>query len=160
RTSVQDSKGGTTTSTYDAANELTLREFGGASQTFIHVVLGYTPAGQLNSIARDTGPQGPYNPIGTSSMTYDAAGNLKELQHKDSTGTNIAYYTYSYDPGDRLTSEQRNGTTVTYTYDDSSQLTGDGVNSLSFDGAGNRTNGSNTTGTGNQLSSDGTWTYS
>src|SRR5262249_50200665 len=52
------------------------------------------------------------------------------------------------------------GTRVTYSYDNTDQLTGDGTNTYTYDGAGNRNNGSWTTGTGNRLSGDGTWTYS
>src|SRR5262249_50764961 len=63
------------------------------------------------------------------------------------------------DNGGRVTAEQKNGTTTNYTYDVANQLLTDGTNTLTYDGTGNRTNGSNTTGTGNQLTSDGTWTY-
>jgi RHS repeat-associated protein len=52
-----------------------------------------------------------------------------------------------------------NGTTKTYTYDTTDQLTADGTNTFTYDGVGNRTNGSYTTGTGNRLTNDGTWTY-
>jgi hypothetical protein len=52
RTVVQDSKGGTTTSGYDAVNQLTTREFSGTGQTpgragtvsvQIAVQIGHTP---------------------------------------------------------------------------------------------------------------------
>src|SRR5439155_648074 len=67
--------------------------------------------------------------------------------------------TYAYDAGNRLAAQGLNGTVTSYSYDNSSELTGDGVNTLTFDGGGNRTNGGNTTGQENQLTSDGTWTY-
>ena len=71
----------------------------------------------------------------------------------------ISQYTYTFDNHSRLTSEARNGTTVTYTHDNSDQLTADGTTTVTYDGAGNRNNGSYTTGAGNRLTSDGTWTF-
>jgi len=46
---------------------------------------------------------------------------------------------------------------VTYSYDNSNQLTGDGTNTFTYDGTGNRS--SDTITTGNQLDHDGTWFY-
>ncbi len=52
-----------------------------------------------------------------------------------------------------------NGTPLTFSYDNSNQLTDDDVNSYSYDGSGNRTGGSYSTGTGNQITNDGVYRY-
>src|SRR5262249_24536064 len=67
---------------------------------------------------------------------------------------------YSYDAADRLLSEQLNGTTQAYAHDDTGQLTADGLSTLSYDGAGNRTNPGYQTGLADRLLSDGSWNYS
>jgi YD repeat-containing protein len=97
--------------------------------------------------------------VATTSHTYDAAGNLTALIHRNGAGGNIANYTFTYDSQQRLTGENDNGTLKTYTYDNTNQLKTDGTNTITYDATGNRTNGSNVTGANNQLTSDGTWTY-
>jgi RHS repeat-associated protein len=159
RTRVEDSLGGVLTSTYDAAHELTYRELHGSGGNPIHVSLGYTARGQLDSLNRYTGPS-PSQLVGQSQFTYDGSGQLTHLQHKDGTGSNLANYTYTYDAVHRLLTETLNGTTTTYSYDSSNQLTNDSRLTYSYDAAGNRTMTGYATGTGNRLSSDGTWTYS
>jgi RHS repeat-associated protein len=160
RTEVQDSLGGTETSTYDAANNLTSRGLSGIGTTQQRIDLTYDGVNQISTETRYSNLAGTTK-IGTTTYLYDAAERLTSLHHSDGSGNNIANYTYSYDAGNRVTSEYRNGTpTGTYSYDADNELTSDGTTTLTFDGEGNRTNGSNTTGTGNQLTSDGTWTYS
>jgi YD repeat-containing protein len=50
RTSVKDSLGGVQTSTYDANNNLTERQFGGSGQTPLRVDLAYTALNQVGTI--------------------------------------------------------------------------------------------------------------
>jgi RHS repeat-associated protein len=158
RVVVQDSKGGTTTSTYDALNRLTQRQFGGSGQTPLHVNLTWTARDQLSTVTRYK-DQGGTSLAGTTTYQYDAAMRLTNLQHTDSAGNNIGSYVYNYDPGNRLTSETDNGTTTSYQYDADSQLTQAGTATYGYDANGNRTNTGYTTGAGNQLTNDGTWTY-
>jgi RHS repeat-associated protein len=158
RTRVEDSLGGVLTSTYDAAHELTFRELHGGGNP-IHVSLGYTARGQLDSINRYTGPS-PSQLVGQSQFTYDGSGQLTHLQHKDGSSTNLANFTYTYDAIHRLLTETRNGSTTSYSYDSSNQLTNDSRVTYTYDAVGNRTMSGYTTGTGNRLTSDGTWTYS
>ena len=52
RTLVQDSLGGVTTSTYDAADRLTQRAFGGSGQTPLRMDVTWTDRDQLASLTR------------------------------------------------------------------------------------------------------------
>jgi RHS repeat-associated protein len=97
--------------------------------------------------------------VGTASYSYDADGRLTNLQQLNSSGSDIANYTYSYDHASRLTQEQDNGTTTTYGYDADSELTSAGGVTYAYDQNGNRTMTGYTTGTDNELTNDGTWTY-
>ena len=159
RTLVQDSFGGVTTYVYDAGNELTSEQFGGVSQTPLHMALTYNGDGELATETRYSNLAGT-TLVGTSSYTYDGAGDITNLQQKNSTGGNIANYTYTYDLAHRLISETLNGgSTTTYAYDKDSELTSDGVASYTYDLAGNRTMSGYTTGTANRLTSAGVWSY-
>jgi YD repeat-containing protein len=156
RTRVEDSKGGVATSTYNAANRLTKREHTG--QAPLRIDFTYTARDQVETATRYSDLAGTTK-VGSSTYTYDAAARLKNLQHRNGSGTLFSNYTYTYDVAHRLETETYNGTTVTYTYDDTNQLTGDGSNSYSYDLNGNRTMTGYQTGTGNRLTNDGTWTY-
>jgi RHS repeat-associated protein len=157
RTLVQDSQGGMMTSVYDGANELTSRQFSGNGATF-SFGLTYTGTHQLSTIMRYNNVMGTGN-IASSTFLYDAADRVTSIQHQNAGGTSLASFLYSYDTGGRLTTTTDNGTLKTYTYDVTNQLTGDGTNTFTFDGAGNRTNTGYSTGTGNQLLADGANTY-
>jgi RHS repeat-associated protein len=158
RTVAQDSLGGVTTTTYSALNQPVTRLFGGAGQTPMRIDQSYKADGQIGSIDRFTDLLGTTG-VAKTSFTYDTAGRLANLHHREHDGDNIANYTYTYDNHSRLTQIERNGSFTTYTYDDTDQLTGDGVATFTYDANGNRNNGSYTVGTGNRLTSDGTWTY-
>jgi RHS repeat-associated protein len=99
--------------------------------------------------------------VGTASFTYDDAGRLTTLQHKNGSGANLASYGYNYDSGNRLTTESLNGTAAgTYSYDRTNQLTSDGTNTYSYDKNGNRNMAGYQNGGDNEITNDGTWTYS
>jgi YD repeat-containing protein len=70
--------------------------------------------------------------VGTTSMSYDAAIRETNLQFKDASGTNISSFTYTYDSGNRLTSETLNGSTVSYQYDATNQLTQAGTTTYGY----------------------------
>jgi RHS repeat-associated protein len=97
--------------------------------------------------------------VGTTAYSFDGAGRLANLNHKNGSGTSLANYTYTFDNADRVSTETRNGTTTSYSYDDTNQVTGDGTRNYSYDDNGNRTMTGYATGVGNQLTNDGTWTY-
>src|SRR5262249_7524954 len=109
---------------------------------------------------------------GTTSMTYDPAGNVLSIRDYGPpsssslfSGTSLASYSYAYDPGARGTTMVYDGVTSTYTDDGANELlsrTGGGTGSSTRDANGNRTNASFSVGSnvGNELSTDGTWNYS
>jgi RHS repeat-associated protein len=156
---VNDSLGGITSSAYDAANRLTLREFGGTSQTPLRVDLTYTARDQLASVKRSS-DLGGVQTVAYSAYTYDSAERLTNLQHQNSSGNLLANFTYTYDQASRTTSQVVNGSTTSYSYDSASEVTAAGPAAYSYDLNGNRTMTGYSTGTANQLTSDGTWTYS
>src|SRR5262249_27000910 len=100
RTKVQDSFGGVTTSVYNAVNLLTSRQFGGSGQTPLRIDLTYTAANQLATATRYSDLSATTK-VGDSAYTYDAAGRLTHLQHKDGSGASLANYTYTYDAASR-----------------------------------------------------------
>ncbi len=157
RTLVQDNFGGTTTSVYDADRELTSRQFGGPSQTPLRIDQTYLPTGQVGTQTRFSNLAGTVT-VATTSFTYDAAGQITNLQHKNRLGSNLANYTTTFDGAGNVQTETKNGVTVTFTSDAANQLTGDGVTTHTYDGAGNRTGAGYAT-TANEQTSDGTWTY-
>jgi hypothetical protein len=150
---------GVLTSVFDAANNLTSRQFGGSGQTTLCIDLTYTPRNQIATINRWKDLAGT-QAAGSSAYSHDGDQRLTQLQHKNASGGNIANYTYSYDLASRLTQEQDNGTSTTYGYDSTSELTNAGSVTYSYDFNGNRTLTGYQTGTANELSKDGTWTYS
>jgi RHS repeat-associated protein len=159
RTKTQDSFGGVLTSVYDNANRLTTQQFGGSGQTPLRFDLGYTARNQVATLTRYSDLAGTTK-VGESDYTYDAAGRLQNLQHKNGSGTLLANYTYTYDLASRVTSETFNGAApTTYVYDNTNQLTNDGTKAYSYDANGNRTMAGYTTGADNQLTNDGVYTY-
>src|SRR5262249_35853978 len=92
-------------------------------------------------------------------FAYDDVGRVKNLQHKNGSGTVLANYTYTYDSASRVTSEKLNGSTTSYAYDDTNQLTDDAVKSYSYDANGNRNMSGYATGSANRMTNDGVYTY-
>jgi RHS repeat-associated protein len=108
----------------------------------------------------------------STAYTYDAANNLTGISHETPGSTVVASYSYTLDPADRLTEEVHSWgsgsstDTTDYTYTANNQLTGVthsnssfANESFSYDSNGNRTMTGYTTGTGNELTSDGTYDY-
>src|SRR6185312_1413642 len=102
------------------------------------------------------------------SFSFDNANRLTNITHKDTTQrVTLANYTYGYDVANQLTSYQDASSSLTYGYDNDGQLTSASgtlngssySGSYSFDTNGNRTMTGYSTGTGNQLTSDGTYSY-
>ena len=102
RTVVQDSKGGTTTSVYDADNNLESEQFGGAGQTPLRIDFTYNADNQVSTITRYSDLAGTVT-VATSAYTYDNAGELTNLQQKNGSGGNISNYTYLYDAAGNIT---------------------------------------------------------
>jgi RHS repeat-associated protein len=116
-------------------------------------------AGSLNRVSQITRSSSgsPGASVATTSFTYDDWNRVTNMQHTNSTGGNIANYTYGYDAAGNVQSEVRNGTTTTYSYDADNQLTNGAV--FTYDAAGNRNMTGYATGTGNEMTNDGVYTY-
>jgi RHS repeat-associated protein len=152
--------GSYTKSTYDARDRLTSRTYtkNGDPNPSAHVELVYDGLDEILTERRYGG--GPTQPlIATTNFTYDDSGRITNMQHVNASGGNLDNFAYTYDPAGNLQTEVRNGITTTYTYDADNQVLTDGVNNLTYDANGNRTNNGSTPTTGNQLSTDGTWNY-
>jgi RHS repeat-associated protein len=162
-TEIADSKGGLTTSTYNNLNELTARTLSGTGVTTLSVSMSYDAAGRMTEIDRYTGALA--TEVSHSTYSYDGAGNMTG-ETESYTGGTITYAN-SYDAADRITTQVRQGgstTTTTYDYDRTGQVTGVAVNgtptaTYSYDANGNPITTLTTIGTGNDITTDGTYTY-
>jgi YD repeat-containing protein len=159
RTVVQDQFGGVTTSMYDGDGNLTEEETGGVGLTPLRINYAYNADGEVTGETRYSNLAGT-TVVATTTLAYDAAGNITGQIDKTGGGTSIANYTNIYDADNEITSEQLNGgARTTYTYDLDGEVTGDGVNTETYDDEGNRTDAGYSTTTGNELQTDGTWDY-
>jgi RHS repeat-associated protein len=162
KTQVQDSKGGTLTSAYDNADRLTSQQLSATSLSPIRADLAYDNRDEMTLLTRYADLAGSTQ-LGTSAFSYDSAGRMTAVTHKNSSGATLSYYNDSFDNADRVTGETWASGTLsgawTYTYDSTGELTNDGTHTWSYDLNGNRTNAGYTNTTENQLSTDGTWTY-
>ena len=74
----------------------------------------------------------------------------------------LATYVYGYDNANRVTTEVNAEGTVTYSYDSGGELlsaSGSRTESYTYDSGGNRNMSGYTTGTGNELTSGGGYTF-
>jgi len=159
-TSQTDSAGGTVTSAYDTDNRLTSRSFSETGAA-LRIELSYNAQSEITDEKRYNAASGGAL-VGETVQSFNGAGSVTEITHKDGSGNVLEDFTYSYDSGQRLTSETDtiSGTAVTtgYTYGGDGQLASAGSSSYSLDAAGNRTSGT-TIGPDNQLLADANWKY-
>jgi RHS repeat-associated protein len=128
----------------------------------------YNLDGQMTSVLRfDPTTSSPHPDIAYGTLSYDAANRLTEIKYTHS-GNTLDDLTWTYDAASRVTSFTSSvDGTATYSYDSINEVTAasyTGTNqpaneSYSFDKNGNRTNTGYSTGTNNQLTSDGTFNY-
>jgi RHS repeat-associated protein len=157
RTSVTDSFGDTETSVYDGNNRLASRTLVGQGQA-MRVDYTYTADGQVATINRSSDLAGTQL-VATTIYTYDAVGNVTDIENLGPGGAVISDFAYQYNAAGEVTNEVDNGSAVNYQYDGTGQLTGDGNNSYAYDPNGNRANSGYVTGPDNQVLSDGVWNY-
>jgi RHS repeat-associated protein len=120
------------------------------------VTLVYDSASRLTTVQRSLNGAGNVN----TTYAYDNADRLTAITHK--SGTTLMTLTYGYDNANQLTSYAGPDGSITYGYDNDGQLTGaTGAHNetYSYDKEGNRTLTGYVTGTGNRLTSDGTYSY-
>ncbi len=160
---------------YDALNRLTQVDqsaMGGVTPHGVaekRVNLQYNALGQYTFVNRFENLSAT-NPALRSVYTYDKANRLTELAHRhnlsQSSSTLLARYQFSYDALNRITSINSYLDGVSnFTHDLRGQLTNAThanprpAEQFNYDDNGNRTGGSYATGTNNQTTSDGTYTY-
>jgi RHS repeat-associated protein len=102
---------------------------------------------------------GAWSTVATTTKGYDALGRLTSQATTNSGGTTLSSYGFTYDAGDRLTSQTINGVARTFGYDALDQVTNDNGTAITYDANGNRTSGGSTVSAGNRLQSDGMWNY-
>jgi RHS repeat-associated protein len=173
RTGLDDSLGGLTSYSYDVRNELTSLTQSGTGVTAKRADFGYDAAGRMTSQTRYSNLAGTTTVLVTA-YAYAGADRLTSITHETALtgGTVRASFGYTLDNANRLTSESRtwasgaSSDSVSYSYTNNDQLTGVthtnssfASESFSYDANGNRNSTGYSTGTGNRLSSDGTYNY-
>ena len=150
---------------YDSAGEMTQVAqgdvAGGNAVASKLVNFTYNADGQFSTIDRYLGG----NEVALSTYGYDGLGRLTSLSYAQGS-TALAAYAWQYDLQNEVTQETSVDGTATYSYDPTGQLTGvqytgaQAAESYSYDANGNRSASSGyTTGTDNELLSDGTYSY-
>ena len=162
-TELQDSATGTQYYTYNAAELLSGGSYtGGLDSAQLSFSIGYTANLQISTIDRYSNSN-LTGLVGTTTETYDKAGDMTEITDENSSSTILEQFQYTWNSAQLLTSETDtitgDGTTTNYGYDASDQLTSAGSNTYSYDANGNRTMTGYQTGPDNQLLTDGTWDY-
>jgi RHS repeat-associated protein len=164
RSGMTDSLGGSISYSHDLDNRLTGMGLSLGTTLYAQLTFGYDAASRPTGITR-TSPGGDTI---TSSLSYDNADRLTNIVHEDATKTvTLESYTYGYNAASELTSYQDANSSLTYGYDKVGELTsatgtlaGSSYSaSYSYDLNGNRTMPGYQTGTGNELTSDGTYSY-
>jgi RHS repeat-associated protein len=163
RTSVTDSLNGSITATYDGDHNLTAETLSVSSTGEANVTFSYDGLNRQTGQTR-TIPGSHTAKTITGAFSYDKDSHLTTITYTSAPVTQtLATYTYSYNGIGEVTGYTGPEGALTYTYDRAGQLTAVGGarnESYSYDVNGNRTMTGYSTGTGNELSSDGTYTYS
>ena len=176
RTSLTDTTGTADTYEYNARNLLDFAAQSGSGSNASSVApelafFNYDAAGNLTSLTRYANTTATTK-VATTTDAYDNAERLTNITHATAAGATIASYGYTLDAANRLTSEAHawNGgsstDTITYGYTNNNQLTAVthsnsalANESFSYDQNGNRNASGQTTITGNEVQSDGTYNY-
>ncbi|AFY71953.1 RHS repeat-associated core domain protein (plasmid) [Thalassoporum mexicanum PCC 7367] len=124
----------------------------------------YDSEGKISSLERYSDLTAN-QPVINTNYSFDQVRQLDRISHNQS-GSEVAFYDFSYDPGSRINQINSIDGVTGYTYDDNNRLlTADNTNTVSIDEAysydanGNRTNSGYQTGVNNQLLSDGEYNY-
>jgi RHS repeat-associated protein len=160
-TKIDDYFGGVTTSTYDDLDRLTQRQFNDTDLAPVRVDLTYTARDEYASITRWSNLGGTTK-VGSTLYTFDNAGRLTNLRHRNASDTVFWNGTYGYDAAHRMTSDVLGSDTVSFTHDDTDQLTGASgarTESYSYDANGNRNMTGWVTAPNNRLVHDPNWIY-
>jgi RHS repeat-associated protein len=165
---IEGEAGALTSYTYDARNLITRITQSGGGSLAKRVDYTYDALGRWTQLDRFADLNGTQS-VASTTAGYDALSRTTSLVHTGSGGQ-VNAFTYVYDAGNRITSLTSIDGQTTYSYNLQGQLTGalhaDAGNadeSYSYDALGNRQSthlaASHTTGAGNRLLNDGTFSY-
>jgi YD repeat-containing protein len=162
RTAINDSFGGSITSSY-VAGMLATRTFSQTGQPTLRIDQDHDNYGRLTEQRRYSDAAGT-SLVARSIYEYDDVGRLVSLVHRDGSNGLIAEYTWEYNDAGQLVSQTDHGRTVDYTYDAQGQLTAEegGVADIdyTYDANGNRNGEDDSVDMGNRLLTNGIWNYS
>ncbi len=173
RTSMDDSLGGLVSYTYNGRDELTNETPSGTDISAMAVANTYDNAGNMTGQTRYSN-LAETTVVAATSYTYDAANQMTGTTDKNSSGTTLVSYGYTYDAAGLVSQETRTWTvdselesdTLDYTYTANDQLTGVthtdhsfANESFSYDANGNETGSGYTTSTGNEQTASPGYTY-
>ncbi|NEQ48277.1 MAG: hypothetical protein F6K00_33980 [Leptolyngbya sp. SIOISBB] len=160
---------GTVNYTYDVEDRVTQLTQSGNGVDDKRVDFTYDPIGQFESITR-YGDLAGTTPVVTTNYAYDEHNRLERLDHSNGSG-DVAFYDFAYDDANRITQITDVDGVTDYSYNARNELTGadhSDVNNpdevYDYDANGNRVEShrhgtSYGTGTNNQLTTDGVYTY-
>ena len=102
--------------------------------------------------------------IGKTLQSFDAAGRLVQLLHRNAIDAALSEYGYTYDKASQVISELNLGQSSLYTYDLAGQLKSANHSTrpsqaFNYDSAGNRSSSNIVMGANNRIQSDGTFSY-
>ncbi len=106
RTSMSDSLGGVVSYTYDARDELVNETFSGTGISAEAVSFTYDNAGNMTGLTRYSN-LAETTVVAATSYTYDSANQMTGITDKNSSGTTLVSYAYTYDAAGRVTQEVR-----------------------------------------------------
>ncbi len=163
RTGMTDSLGGSMGYTYNGENQMTGMSLALNGTTAASLTMNYDGLARLSGTTMST----PTGATIASANSYDNASRLTNISYTN-MGSTLASYNYTYNHASEITNYQDNsGNALTYGYDYSGELTSASGTlaasnynqTWSYDANGNRTMTGYSTGTGNQLLSDGVNNY-
>ncbi len=149
---------------YDSLADMTQVAQSGSAVTSKQANFTYNALGQITSEQLSAS-----SAVANASFGYNDADQLTSLTYtRASDSSTINSYGLTYNSDGQITAETNSDGTIDYTYDHDGQLTGasgsglPSSNSYSYDANGDRTStgsAADTTGTNNELTSDGTYDY-
>ncbi len=156
RTLEKDSLGGTVSSVYDTADELTTEIYTQSGGYGMKIVQEYDWQGRVTEQEDYNDPSGTPTLVASSEYGYNAEGSVTSLD-ESTTASMVADYTLGYDAAQELTQSIDHSTTTNFAYDVLGELTTYGTTTQSYSNEGNRSG--TTTTSGNEVSFDGTYSY-
>jgi RHS repeat-associated protein len=163
RLATSDNLGVRVDATYNNRNLLASQTWSGTGIVPVEVDFQYDAKRQRTGLQRFSDVSGS-TLIGKTLQSYDAAGRLLQLTHRNATDAAISEFDYTYDKASQVISESSFGQSSSYTYDLAGQLkSANHLNrpsqQFSYDSAGNRSSSNIVMGANNRIQSDGNFTY-